>query len=132
LLLAECPLKLNHITWDQLSKEDYKKKKHEVAQIFFSRLEKLIPGITDEIEYYEVGTPKTIQRFTLNPEGSVYGFAQIPKQAGIFRLPNKSPIKNLYFASAWTNPGGGFTGAILSGWFCANEVNKALDKHKKT
>ncbi len=108
--------------WEKLSKEQYKKKKEEVAQIFFKRLEKLIPGIMNEIEYYEVGTPKTIQRYTLNPNGTPYGFAQIPKQSGMFRIPNKSPIKNLYFASAWTNPGGGFTGAILSGWFCAKDI----------
>ncbi len=118
--------------WSKLSKEEYEKKKEEVAQIFFNKLEKLIPGITEQIEYYEVGTPKTIQRYTLNPDGTAYGFAQTPNQAGLFRLPNKSPIKNLYFASAWTNPGGGFTGAILSGWFCANEVKRALNKEKKT
>lgn len=114
--------------WKHLSNEEYKKKKNEVAHSFFERLEKLIPGIRDEIECYEVATPKTIQKYTLNPEGSAYGFAQIPSQAGIFRLPNKSPIKNLYFASAWTNPGGGFSGAILSGWYCANEVTKALGR----
>ncbi|MCI5119696.1 MAG: FAD-binding protein [Candidatus Electrothrix sp. AUS4] len=111
--------------WNELNREDYKKKKDDVAHIFFERLEQLIPGIKNEIEYYEVGTPKTIQKYTLNPEGAVYGFAQLPRQAGFFRLPNKSPIKNLYFASAWVNPGGGFTGAIMSGWFCANEVMKA-------
>ena len=112
--------------WKDLNIEDYKNKKEEVAQIFFERLEKIIPGITNEIECYEVGTPKTIQRYTLNPEGVPYGFSQIPKQSGLFRLPNKSAIKNLYFASAWTTPGGGFTGAILSGWFCAKEVGKIL------
>ena len=99
--------------------------------MFFERLEKVIPGITSEIEYYEVGTPRTIVRYTLNPEGSVYGFAQIPRQAGIFRMSNKSPIERLYFASAWTTPGGGFTGAILSGWSCANEVGKVLKKNGK-
>lgn len=108
--------------WDKLSEEDYKNKKENVAQLFFKKLDKLIPGIKEQIEYYEVGTPRTIQRYTLNPGGTAYGFAQTIKQAGIFRLPNKSPISNLYFASAWTNPGGGFTGAILSGWFCANEI----------
>lgn len=112
------------INWKNLDKEEYKKKKEEVAQIYFKKLEKLIPGITKEIEYYEVGTPKTIKRYTLNPGGSVYGFAQTPKQAGMYRIPNKSLIENLYFASAWTNPGGGFTGAILSGWFCAKKVLK--------
>ena len=117
--------------WDQLSDEEYKKRKEEVAQILFKRLEKLIPGIIDEIEYYEVGTPKTIVKYTLNPQGSVYGYAQTPKQAGVFRMANKSPIDNLYFASAWTMPGGGFTGAILSGWSCANEVVKALGKNQK-
>ncbi|MCI5139131.1 MAG: hypothetical protein D3922_12115 [Candidatus Electrothrix sp. AR1] len=114
--------------WAGLSEEDYKKKKDEVAHIFFRRLERLIPGIMSEIECYEVGTPKTIQKYTLNPEGAVYGFAQLPSQAGIFRVPNRSPIKNLYFASAWANPGGGFTGAIVSGWFCANEVTRALGR----
>lgn len=108
--------------WENLSKEEYKKKKEDVAKILFTRLEEVIPGITNEIEYYEVGTSKTIERYTKNLGGTPYGFAQTPKQAGMFRIPNKSPIKNLYFASAWTKPGGGFTGAILSGWFCANEI----------
>lgn len=110
--------------WENLSSEQYQQKKQQVAETIFNRLEQTIPGITQEIECYEVGTPKTINRYTLNPRGSVYGFAQTPKQAGMFRIPNKSPIKNLYFASAWTNPGGGFTGAIWSGWICANEVLK--------
>jgi phytoene dehydrogenase-like protein len=108
--------------WSELEEEEYKNKKEAVAQIFFKQIEKLIPGIMEQIEYYEVGTPKTIQRYTLNPDGTPYGFAQTVNQAGLFRLSNKSPITNLYFASAWTNPGGGFTGAMLSGWFCANEI----------
>ena len=110
--------------WENLTKEEYKAKKEAIAQMFFKKLEKLIPGITNEIEYYEVATCKTITRYTLNPEGSVYGFAQTPRQSGIYRTSNKSPITNLYFASAWTSPGGGFSGAILSGWNCAQELLK--------
>ena len=110
--------------WENLTKEEYKNKKEEIAQMFFKKLEKLIPGITLEIDYYEVATCKTITRYTCNPQGSVYGFAQTPKQSGIYRLSNKSPITNLYYASAWTSPGGGFSGAILSGWNCAQEILK--------
>jgi phytoene dehydrogenase-like protein len=110
--------------WNRLSKAEYKAKKDEVAKIYIERLDRLFPGIKDQIEYYEVGTPKTIERYTLNPKGTPYGFAQIPGQTSIKRIPNKSPIKNLYFASAWTMPGGGFTGAILSGWHCAEEILK--------
>jgi len=61
--------------WDKLDKSDYYTKKEEVAQIFINRLEKLIPGIKDIIEYYEIGTSKTVARYTLNPLGAVYGFA---------------------------------------------------------
>lgn len=109
--------------WEGLDEEQYREKKEMVAQILISRLEKLIPGIREEIEYYEMGTAKTLQRYTLNPGGVIYGYAQLPKQSGLlYRLPNRSPVKNLYFASAWSNPGGGFTGAILGGWFCALEI----------
>jgi phytoene dehydrogenase-like protein len=116
--------------WEHMDKEAYKKKKEDVAQTLLRRLESEIPDISNAVEYYEVGTPKTIQRYTLNPGGVPYGYAQVPKQAGIFRVPNKSPIPNLYYASAWTNPGGGFTGAILSGWFCAREVEDALKNNQ--
>ncbi|MFW2331996.1 MAG: phytoene desaturase family protein, partial [Nitrospinota bacterium] len=91
----------DHISrWDSLTDEDYKRKKEEVAQILLKRLERVIPGICSAIDYYEVATPKTIQRYTMNPQGVVYGFAQIPEQIGLFRIKNRSPVKNLYFASS--------------------------------
>jgi all-trans-retinol 13,14-reductase len=105
--------------WETLSNEQYRNRKEEVAKIFINRLEKLIPGISVEIEYYEVGTPRTIKRYTLNPGGAVYGFAQTPgkpstETSGIF--------ENLHFASAWGKTGGGFSGAIYSGYLCAYNI----------
>jgi len=108
--------------WEGLDDEAYRQKKDAVARTLIGRLEKVLPGISDEIEYVEVGTSKTIRRFTGNPGGVAAGYAQIPEQSGISRLPNRSPVPNLFFASAWSRPGGGFTGAILGGWDCADEV----------
>lgn len=105
--------------WENFTKEEYNKKKEEVAQILFDRLERVVPGIKKEIDFYEVATAKTVERYTLNPQGSIYGYAQTLKQTVPNRVKQKSPIENLYFASAWTFPGGGFTGAILSGYLCA-------------
>lgn len=45
-----------------------------------------IPGVKEQVEYQEVATPKTIKRFTLNPEGTAYGFAQIPGGEPLFRV----------------------------------------------
>ena len=105
--------------WELSSREEYYKKKEETAKIFIERLENLIPGIASEIEYYEVGTPCTIKRYTLNPAGAVYGFAQTPGKPAI----NITGLfDNLHVASAWGRTGGGFSGAIFSGFLCAINI----------
>lgn len=105
--------------WAGLSAEEYKAKKAWAAECFIARLEKLIPGIRKHIAYSEVGTAKTVARYTLNPEGAVYGFAQTP-----FRVRQEAPslLPNLHVASAWSKTGGGFSGAIFSGYLCAMGV----------
>ncbi len=92
--------------------------------LFHSFRKNLSPGIKYAVDFYEVGTAKTIERYTLNPGGSVYGFAQIPSQTGKNRLSPESSIKNLYCASAWTQPGGGFGAALGSGYMAANKILK--------
>jgi len=111
-------------SWNGLSREEYKKKKEEVSQIFIKRLDNVLPGISKSIDYYELATPKTIERYTLNPEGTVYGFAQTVDQSGKNRIRAKSPVDGLYFASAWAFPGGGFSGAIISGYLCGLKIIK--------
>ena len=105
--------------WEGLDRKAYLSKKEEVAEIITSRCEKLIPGFINAIEYVEVGTPLTVKRYTLNPEGAVYGFARNPGQSAAYisALP-----QNLYLASAWGKFGGGFSGAIYSGYMTAMEI----------
>jgi phytoene dehydrogenase-like protein/ferredoxin-NADP reductase len=112
--------------WEDLNPIEYKVKKEQVAQLFFERLEKQYPGIINHLEYYEVGTSKTIQKYTLNPKGTAYGYAQTPAQSGMGRISSKSPVKNMYFASAWSFPGGGFSGAIIGGFLSAFAMNKKM------
>jgi all-trans-retinol 13,14-reductase len=110
--------------WQTLSPEEYQRKKKDVAQLLIGRLEKLIPGISAAVDYCEVGTPKTIVRFTKNPYGSIYGFAQTMDQTGLKRIAAKSSLDGLYFASAWAFPGGGFSGAMLGGYLAALQALK--------
>jgi ferredoxin-NADP reductase len=119
--------------WEALDEVAYKDKKEYIAQLFFKRLEEHYPGIVQHIIYYEVGTAKTIQRYTLNPKGTPYGYAQSPSQSGLRRIAARSPVKNMYFASAWSFPGGGFTGSISGGYWAAMSMNEAIkwQKHSK-
>jgi len=108
-----------HDDWENLGKEEYEQKKEYVAQAFIRRLEEVIPGFKDVIGYYEVGTPLTVKRYTLNPGGAVYGFAQNP---GRKVHDSFAPVENLHFASAWGKTGGGFSGAIVGGYLCAYNI----------
>ncbi len=105
--------------WENLSQEEYKLKKEEVSRIFLGRLEKLIPGISEQTDYIEVGTPKTVKRYTLNPAGAVYGFEQRPFKEAV---DTYKIFDNLHIASAWGRTGGGFSGAIYGGYLCAINI----------
>jgi len=105
--------------WEGLSRHEYRQKKEEVAQIFMDKLEALLPGFRDAVEYYEVGTSLTVERYTLNPKGAVYGFAQSPEAVVLDEIPS---LPNLHFASAWSKIGGGFSGAIYNGYLCAIKI----------
>jgi phytoene dehydrogenase-like protein len=114
--------------WENLSNEEYRSKKEEVAAIFTKRLEKLIPGISNEIEYSEVGTPSTVKRYTLNPEGAVYGFEKRPFKTAV---DISKIFDNLHIASAWGRTGGGFSGAIFGGYLCAINILRKMNARRQ-
>lgn len=112
--------------WPDRNTPEYKKRKKEVTATLLQKLETEFPGITAAVEFSELGTSRTNERYTMNPSGAVYGYAQTPEQAGLNRLSQTGEIKGLYFASAWSNPGGGFTGAMLSGFMATQPVLRKL------
>ena len=105
--------------WEGLERKNYDFKKEKAASDFIGRLEKIIPGISKIIEFYEVGTSATVKRYTLNPDGAVYGFAQTPSRKVIDSFKS---LDNLHFASAWGKTGGGFSGTIYGGYLCALNI----------
>lgn len=76
---------------------------------------RVIPGLSSMIEVMEAATPLINLRYTRNPQGAIYGYEQSLENSYMTRLDNKSPLKGLYFASAWTNPGGGYEACRESG-----------------
>jgi phytoene dehydrogenase-like protein len=105
--------------WEPLSREAYKARKHEAGQHFIHRIDKLIPGSARAVLHLEVGTAKTVERYTGNPQGAVYGFAQHPNRQLTDRIEG---IDNIYIASAWGKFGGGFSGAVFSGYMTAVDI----------
>ncbi|MBY9001972.1 MAG: NAD(P)/FAD-dependent oxidoreductase [Candidatus Heimdallarchaeota archaeon] len=108
--------------WEGLTEDEYNKKKLDVTNTLIDRVNRLIPGVKQYIEFVDISTPLTKKNNTLNPNGTSIGFAQTINQAGQKRFKVKSTIKNLFFTSAWTYPGGGYSSSFLSGWQCALNV----------
>ena len=101
--------------------EEYRRKKEEMTKEMISRAEEVIPGLSDHIVWVEAATPKTFERFTLNPNGAIYGLDQsidAPERPYF-----KTPIEGLYLAGDSTFPGGGIEAVVISGIIAANDIS---------
>ncbi len=112
--------------WAERDTEAYKAQKKEVTEILLKKLYDNFPKVAGHVVLTELATPRTMQRYTNNKCGAVYGFAQDLKNGNFNRLPCKTCLDNTYIASAWTFPGGGFIGAIISACYCVELVLKSL------
>jgi prolycopene isomerase len=97
-------------------KDAYNKEKERLTRLIVDMAERrAIPGLSKMIVMRDSATPLTNVRFTLNSGGAIYGYNQTVDNSFMTRLPNATGVKGLYLSSAWGNPGGGFTGAMLGG-----------------
>ena len=107
---------------------EYVRIKEAVAYRLIEEAERILPGIRDSIEEMEIGTPRTMEEYTLNDRGAVYGFALTTDQSHIYRLKQKGPVKNLYLAGAWTFPGNGQSACMMSGYATAQMILDRLPR----
>jgi all-trans-retinol 13,14-reductase len=100
----------------------YEALKEKTAAVFVRRAEKLLPGLSTHVEVMEIGTPRTMERFTLNPGGAVYGWAAGESMGrGMFPMDRRTPIPNVYLASAWS-AGGGQSNVLAVGVNVADDI----------
>jgi prolycopene isomerase len=117
----------------------WREQKAKYAQLLMDDLEKLFPELRNHITFAEGATPRTMERYTLNLTGAIYGWEVSPDQVGKGRLPHNTPIKGLYLSGHWTQPGGGLyavvasglqTAKIISGYHNTEEFLAALQKNR--
>ncbi|MDT8426928.1 MAG: NAD(P)/FAD-dependent oxidoreductase [Methyloprofundus sp.] len=103
-------------------KKHWAEEKQEYVEKMLKFADKKIPGLQKHALFIESGSPKTLQRYTLNYKGAAYGWDVSPEQVGANRIANQAPIEGLYFAGHWTTPGGGVYGVSYSGMQTAQKV----------
>lgn len=101
--------------WYELPPAEYVATKNRIASTMLDLAEGIAPGLRQHAEVVEVSTPLTNMRYAGTMGGSIYGFGQPPRDNMVWRMDYKGPLQGLYFAGAWTQPGGGFEPSMMSG-----------------
>jgi phytoene dehydrogenase-like protein len=79
---------------------EYKKLKERLCDKLVNSLEKVVPGIRNNIVQMELGTPMTNEYYIKSTKGNVYGTEKGFYQTGPFSYPAKTEIENLYMCGA--------------------------------
>jgi len=111
--------------WGKGDPEKYRQMKEEFSGKILQQLEtKLIPDLRNHLLYYEAATPLTLERYTENERGAMYGLASTPEQIGNLRPPQQTSIPGLFQVGHYTRPSHGIVGTSLSGRFAARAILK--------
>jgi phytoene dehydrogenase-like protein len=113
--------------WINLRNNDMEKYnccKQEFATTMIQILDEKIGGVKESIEETDIATPATYERYTGNWKGSVQGW--FPAK----NLLSSSPVaidlpglKNFYYTSHWSIPGGGLPSVLKSAHDLAQKIN---------
>jgi prolycopene isomerase len=118
-------------TWAAVPPERYHALKQRFTQHMIERACGIYPAIRDRIETVEASTPLTNMRYSGNVDGAIYGFEMTPEESPAFRLDQRGPLPGLFFAGAWTQPGGGISPCITSGRSAASLVLDELGAKRR-
>lgn len=102
--------------------------KKQMADGLIACADAAVPGLADAIEFRAASTPLTNFRYTRNPRGAIAGYENSPENSGPGRLPQETPVRNLFLAGAWTNSGGQ-NPAIASGAAAARLAMQLAPAH---
>ncbi|MGQ9720593.1 MAG: phytoene desaturase family protein [Candidatus Jordarchaeum sp.] len=114
--------------WYDLPPHKYLETKNRLAEQLITKAEKVAPELREHIEVVEVFTPLTIMRYTGNHGGTYLGFSFSTAGSPPLRLPQEGPLKGLYLAGAWSQPGGAYENCVLSGKAAAELILAKKDE----
>lgn len=108
--------------WEKLSPDEYERKKETLAGQVIERLMRLFPRLDQDLDYMEVGTPRTHRRFLGRRDGT---YGPLPRRVlpGLLTMPfNRTSVPGLYCVGDSTFPGQGLNAVAFSGFACAHRV----------
>jgi phytoene dehydrogenase-like protein len=103
---------------------EYRKLKETVLDSIIEESEYIIPGLGGKVEFKELATPRSLSRFTLNPEGSTIGWTYDMYRSPLYGRFGRfsTPVKNLFNAGHYAVWPGGIVFSALAGKIAADGI----------
>jgi phytoene dehydrogenase-like protein len=112
-------LRTNYDYWQRIyGRRPYDTEQTEVSDIVIDFLEKLYPGLRQDIEVVDEATPLSYERYTGNWQGSSTGWLLTTKTMllNILGMRKTLPgLQNFYMCGQWVEPGGMVPVVAMSG-----------------
>ncbi|CAM2008612.1 beta-ketoacyl synthase N-terminal-like domain-containing protein [Acanthopleuribacter pedis] len=103
----------------------WKENAAEIGEAFMARFYACFPKLRGHVANFELATPPTMEKYTLNYKGAISGWAMTVDQAGKERLPQTTPWRNLFLAGHWAFPGARIAMSVESGRLVSRLVGAA-------
>jgi prolycopene isomerase len=108
--------------WNPADRAGYALQKKAETKRLLAVLDRRYPGLSKAVRYTEIATPKTIERYTMKPNGTVAGPKQKIGQHMFLRLHTRSEWKNIFYCGESTALGTGTPAVTVSGLAAANAI----------
>jgi phytoene dehydrogenase-like protein len=111
--------------WGGGDRQRYRELKESVKQAIIAKASAVIPGLAGRIEFSDLATPLTYERYTGNTDGATSAWSWNPKNKfykNAIGVHIDTPVKNLLIGSCWANQIGGVPNAIGAARKCAKKI----------
>ncbi|MFP4417800.1 MAG: phytoene desaturase family protein [Fibrobacterota bacterium] len=102
--------------------DNWKETKKDIAEEMIKKADQIIPGLSDQIVFSEIGSPETFERYTGNTGGALYGFENTKNIYGEAKMPITTHLSNLFQVGHWGKPGGGIWNVMVNAYTASKVI----------
>jgi phytoene dehydrogenase-like protein len=117
--------------WENLSPADYEAQKTAVGQTLLNHARRVYPNLGQNPIIFQVGTPRTYQKYTHRYRGAVGGVRQSVSNSNQSAVPYKTPLPGFWQTGDTTWPGLGTVACVLASQHVAEGVMRQAETAEK-
>jgi phytoene dehydrogenase-like protein len=111
--------------WGGEDRQKYRELKEKVKQTLIAKASAVIPNLAGRVEFSDLATPRTYERYTGNTDGATSAWSWNPNNK-FYKSPMSikidTPVRNLLIGSCWSCQIGGVPSAIVAARKCAGKI----------